>query len=348
MTLATQPILEVRGLSKEFPVRGARGKVLTAVSQLDLSVHPGETLAIVGESGSGKSTAARCITRLIEPTAGTVSLCDQLFSQRSRRGLRDAYSDIQMVFQDPRASLNPRMTVQAILDEPLRLHTDLPRAARVDASKGLLNDVGLPMEMLGRRPGQLSGGQRQRVSIARALAVDPKVIIFDEPTASLDVSVRGQILELLVRLQRERSLAYLFISHDLEVVRHVADRVLVMYLGTVVETGPTAAVFAAPQHPYTRALLSSILTLDTAQAPSRLRLTGEIPSPIDLPRGCRLTSRCPLARPECAAAQPPLELVGPEHMSACPVVAHSPQPTAATPDAGAVPHDPPLSPDPQP
>jgi peptide/nickel transport system ATP-binding protein/oligopeptide transport system ATP-binding protein len=298
--------------------------VLTAVDGVDLEVAAGETVALIGESGSGKSSVARCIARLVEPTAGEILVAGHDVTAARRTDLWRCYGDLQMVFQDPVSSLNPRMTARQTIDEPLRLHTSLDRAARARAVDDLLHQVGLRRELGERYPRQLSGGECQRVAIARAIAVDPKVLLLDEPTASLDVSVRGHILDLLERLQAERGLAYLFISHDLEVVRHIADRVLVMYLGSILEEGPAADVFAHPTHPYTRALLSAAPVAEYGRRPERLRLRGEIPSPTDLPPGCRLASRCPLALSACSNAPPPTISVSAGHSVRCPVVAGIP------------------------
>jgi peptide/nickel transport system ATP-binding protein/oligopeptide transport system ATP-binding protein len=311
----------VAGLRREFRVkRGGRARTLVAVDSLSVDVHPGETVALVGESGSGKSTVARCIARLVEPTSGTVAVAGHDMAGLSRRQLSRAYADVQMVFQDPNSSLNPRMPVRQVLAEPLRLHASLGRKARDERVRELLALVGLGNEHLDRYPSELSGGQRQRVGIARALAVSPKVLLLDEPTASLDVSVRGQILELLRDLQVRQQLAYLFISHDLEVVRRISDRVMVMYLGAIVESGPTAEVFARPTHPYTRALLSAAPHIDPAERGERFRLEGEIPSPFDVGVGCRLADRCPLARPSCRTQRPVPVALSPAHDVACPVV----------------------------
>jgi len=328
------PILTVSGLRKEFKVR-SRGlsKTLTAIDGLDFSISRGETVALVGESGSGKSTVARCVARLLEPTAGDVRLGDVSLPGLGWRELSAAYADLQMVFQDPNSSLNPRMTVRAILSEPLILHTELDAAARAARVSELIESVGMTEQHLGRYPAQLSGGQRQRVGIARALAADPKVILLDEPTASLDVSVRGQILDLLRRFQRERDIGYLFISHDLQVVRKIAHRVLVMYLGVVVEQGTVEEVFGNPTHPYTRALLSAAPTVEYGRAKSRFLLSGEIPSPIDLPRGCRLATRCPLAQESCRDQDPPLLRVENTHDAACPVVVTGAPPAGGHPPA---------------
>ena len=315
------PVLSVTNLRKEFRIGGSgRKQTLTAVDDVCLEIFPGETLAVVGESGSGKSTVARCITRLVEPTSGAVNLCGSSLTEVPRRSLWKSYGDLQMVFQDPNSSLNPRMTIRRILEEPLRLHTGFDGAARHRRAEALLADVGLPTALLDRYPRQLSGGQRQRIGMARALAVDPKVLILDEPTASLDVSVRGEVLELLQRIQAERGLAYLIISHDLEVVRRVADRTLVMYLGVIVEQGPTAQVLDHPTHPYTRALLSSAAVADFGRTKERVRLAGEITSPVDLPPGCRLAPRCPQAEPSCFTTAPPSIAITPRHLVSCPVV----------------------------
>lgn len=320
----TEPLLRASGLIKRFPPVRGRGRALTAVDGVDLELRAGETVALIGESGSGKSTVARCITRLVEPTAGEITLDGRSLTAVSRSSIWRSYGDLQMVFQDPPASLNPRMTVRQSIEEPLRLHTSLDRTGRVSAVNELLSQVGLRADLADRYPRQLSGGECQRVAIARALAVEPKVLILDEPTASLDVSVRGHILDLLERVQDERGLAYLFISHDLAVVRHIADRVMVMYLGVVVEEGTAAEVFDQPAHPYTKALLTAAPVLEYGHRPQRLRLSGEIPSPTDLPAGCRLSSRCPLATPACSHAPPASIAISPTHRSRCPVVAEAP------------------------
>jgi peptide/nickel transport system ATP-binding protein/oligopeptide transport system ATP-binding protein len=316
-----EPILKVTGLRKEFQVRHAGGsKTLTAVQHMEVELYAGETVALVGESGSGKSTVARCIARLIEPTSGEVVLADQPLARVHGRALSKVYRDLQMVFQDTHGSLNPRMTVRATIEEPLKLHFHLGRKERSERVSKLLQEVDLSPELLDRYPRQLSGGQRQRVGIARAFAVDPKVVLLDEPTASLDVSIRGQVLDLLRRIQEDRNVAYLLISHDLSLVRKVAERVLVMYLGGVVEEGKTTEVFARPTHPYTRALLSSAPLVEYGRVKNRLQLVGEIPSAIDLPSGCRLASRCPLVQESCRSAAPELEALTPTHLVACPVV----------------------------
>lgn len=313
-----QPLLQVRDLSKVFPVEG--GRRLVAVDGVDLAIVAGETLALVGESGSGKSTVARCIVRLIEPSGGDVVIRGDSILPLQPSRLASVYRSIQMVFQDPNASLNPRMSVRQVLDEPLKLHLYLLKSERMTRVKELIEMVGLTESHLDRYPHELSGGQRQRVGIARAIAVSPDIVILDEPTSSLDVSVRGQILDLLLELQERLHLAYLFITHDLQVVQHVADRVAVMYLGGIVETGPTKDLFADPRHPYTRALLSAAPVARWGVKRTRARLSGEISSAIDPPDACRLVGRCPLARPACSTGKPPLIAIGDGRSVACPVV----------------------------
>jgi len=315
------PVLNVVGLRKEFRVkRGGRARTLVAVDSVRVDVHLGETVALVGESGSGKSTVARCIARLVEPTSGAVTVAGRDMAGMTQRELSRAYADVQMVFQDPNSSLNPRMPIRQVLAEPLRLHTNLNKKARDDRIAELLSLVGLGHQYLDRYPSQLSGGQRQRVGIARAIAVSPKVLLLDEPTASLDVSVRGQILKLLRDLQIGQQLAYLFISHDLEVVRRISDRVMVMYLGSIVESGPTQEIFARPTHPYTKALLSAAPHIDPSERSERFRLEGEVPSPFDVGAGCRLADRCPLVQPSCRTQRPSPVALSPTHDVACPVV----------------------------
>jgi oligopeptide/dipeptide ABC transporter ATP-binding protein len=313
--------LKVRSLRKEFRMRGRKSSEwLTAVDGVSFEVAAGETVALVGESGSGKSTVARCVTRLVEPTSGAVHLGEVALSSVPKRRLPTIYRDLQMVFQDSNGSLNPRMTVRSAVAEPLRLHAGLSGSALQSRVLQLLGDVELSPEHLDRYPRQLSGGQRQRVGIARALAVEPRIVVLDEPTASLDVSTRRRILQLLARIQRERALGYLFITHDLETVRHFADRVLVMYLGTIVESGTTTDVFEQPGHPYTRALLSSAPAIGTGHTKQRIRLTGEISSATAIRKGCLLASRCPFVEDACLRARPALVSIAPTHSAACPVL----------------------------
>lgn len=300
-------LLEVRALTKTFDVGGAiRRRPLRALDAVDLDVEAGTTLGLVGESGSGKSTLARCLLRLVEPTSGRIVFDGDDLTDRPGRRVADIYQRAQMVFQDPNSSLNPRMTIGELVAEPLRLHLGRSRRDSADRVDELLALVGLTPHHADRYPHQLSGGQRQRVGIARALAPEPTLLILDEPTSSLDVSVRGQILQLLVELQRELGLTYLFISHDLGVVRHLCDQVAVLYLGKVVEQGPSAEVFGSPRHPYTQALLSAVPAPRWGSRPERVRLKGEIPSPINLPTGCRLVGRCPWEIDECSTVHPEL------------------------------------------
>ncbi|MGC5249515.1 ABC transporter ATP-binding protein [Gordonia sp. DT219] len=319
--ISRSPALNVVDLHKEFRVkRGGKARNLIAVENLSVDIHPGETVALVGESGSGKSTVARCIARLTDPTSGAIAVDGRDITKMDDRQLSQSYRNMQMVFQDPNSSLNPRMSVREVLTEPLRLHTALSKKERDERAAELLALVGLGDEHLDRYPSELSGGQRQRVGIARAVAVEPKVLLLDEPTASLDVSVRGQILKLLRKLQVQQQMAYLFISHDLEVVRRISDRVMVMYLGTIVEAGSTEEIFSNPTHPYTKALLSAAPRITPGVRNERFRLAGEIPSPFDVGTGCRLADRCPLGQQSCRTERPTPLPVSATHVAACPIV----------------------------
>jgi peptide/nickel transport system ATP-binding protein len=308
------PLLEVKGLVKDFRIAGPGGSrsVLRAVQGVDLTIHRGQTLGLVGESGCGKSTTARLLMRLETPTAGTIRFDGEDLGRASGRRLQELRRQIAMVFQDPKDSLNPRLSVGENAAEPLRIAgwTRVDRDRRV---RELFDQVGLRGAHLHRRPGELSGGQRQRVAIARALALRPKLLVMDEPVSALDVSVQAQVLNLLDDLKRELGLAYLFVSHDLSVVRHVSDRVAVMYLGRIVETASADRIFAAPRHPYTKALRASVPSPEIPADGGRTRrapLQGDPPSPIDPPRGCGFRSRCPIATSECAEVEPLLRATG--------------------------------------
>jgi oligopeptide/dipeptide ABC transporter ATP-binding protein len=316
--LAPATVLSVRDLRKHFDVGflGSR-RVVRAVDGVSFEVARGETLGLVGESGCGKSTVARCVLRLTPVTSGSIEFAGTPINDIGREELRRLRARMQIVFQDPGGSLNPRMLVRETVAEPLRLHEGLAGRRLRERLEELMTLVGLEKIHLERYPHQLSGGQRQRVGIARAIATNPEFIVLDEPTSSLDVSVQGQILLLLLRLQEELGLSYLFISHDLSVIRHVCQRVAVMYLGRIAEVGPAADIFGRPQHPYTRALLSSVPSSTWGRRRERLRLGGEVPSPINLPAGCRLSPRCPLARSECSAREPELKAMAPGHEVAC-------------------------------
>jgi oligopeptide/dipeptide ABC transporter ATP-binding protein len=295
-------------------------KQLKAVDGVDLQVRRGETLGLVGESGCGKSTTGLALLRLVEPTHGRVMLDDIDVTAAGKRQLRGLRQRVTMVFQDPYASLNPRRTIADSVAEPLEVHGLHPgREQRRRRVADLLEMVGLGSQFLRRHPHELSGGQRQRASIARALAVEPELIVLDEPIASLDVSVQAQVMNLLDRLQRELGLTYVFIAHDLAAVQHVSDRVAVMYLGRVVEEGPRDEVYGRPQHPYTRALLSAVPVPDPARERARRRivLTGEVPSPVDPPQGCNFVGRCPEAFEPCTGTDPRLQLVGGAVRAAC-------------------------------
>jgi peptide/nickel transport system ATP-binding protein/oligopeptide transport system ATP-binding protein len=309
-------LLETRGLSRDFPVAG--GKVLHAVAEVDLTVAAGAALGLVGESGCGKSTLGRLVVRLINASDGGVFFEGRDIGTLDRAGLKDFRRVAQFVFQDPHSALNPRMTILRAVAEPLVLHTDLRgRALRAEVV-GLLKLVGLAEQFLERYPHELSGGQKQRVCIARAIALKPKLLVLDEPTSALDVSVQAQILEVLKDLQRQFGLAYLFISHNLAVIRAVCPRVAVMYLGRIVEEGPTEEVFARPRHPYSEALIDAIPVPEGRQPERLVRLEGDIPSAIDLPAGCAFASRCPKKIPgRCDSEAPRRIEIAAGHRVAC-------------------------------
>ena len=314
-------MLAVDDLVKRFVAkRSALGRPLSTVKAVDgvsFVLRPGETLALVGESGCGKSTVGRLVMRLIEPTAGRTVLDGDDVTALSETAFRPLRRKVQLIFQDPFASLNPRMTVGQILAEPLMLHDMVPAAERKQRVAELLEMVGLEPFYAGRYPHEFSGGQRQRIVIARALAVEPKIVICDEPVSALDVSIRAQILNLLKELQARLGLAYIFISHDLSVVKHIADRIAVMYLGRIVETGPADDIFDDPRHPYTRALLSAIPVASPNARRERRLLEGDVPSPIDPPPGCHLHPRCPYAGELSRLERPALDDDGKGHATAC-------------------------------
>lgn len=314
-------LLEVQNLKQYFPVK--REKLLQpklsvkAVDDISFTLREGETLSIVGESGCGKSTTGRAILRLDEPTAGKVVYNGKNILELSKKDLRTLRGDLQVIFQDPFASLNPRQTIQQILSEAMSIQNSVQKELRKDRMRELMHLVGLPEEALSRHPHEFSGGQRQRIGIARALAVNPKLIICDEAVSALDVSIQAQILNLLKRLQRQLNLTFLFISHDLSVVRHISDRVMVMYLGKVVEIAPKHALFDQPTHPYTRALLSSIPVPNPKVQTERILLSGDVPSPINPPSGCRFHTRCPFATELCSSKEPETVEVQNGHHVAC-------------------------------
>ncbi|MBU8539360.1 ABC transporter ATP-binding protein [Falsiroseomonas tokyonensis] len=311
------PILQVENLQKHFPAQG--GRTVHAVNGVSFSINPGETLGVVGESGSGKSTIGRAVIRLLKPTAGRIRFQGRDITTLPESACRPLRAEMQMVFQDPWSALNPRIRIGELIAEPLLLHTKLSRSERRDRAEQLARRVRLTTELLTRYPSELSGGQLQRVCIARAIATQPKLIVLDEPTSSLDLSVRAGILELLAELKAETGVAMMFISHDLGTVKLISDRIMVLYLGGVVEYAPAAKVFADPAHPYSQALISAHLPADPEAVLRRHVLEGEIPSPIALPPGCHFASRCPVAVPDCRATAPELRAVHGDtaHQAAC-------------------------------
>ena len=315
------PLLKVDHLSKEFVVErtvfGRPVKTVRAVDDVSLEIGKGETLALVGESGCGKSTLGRLIMRLVDPSSGTITLTGQDITSLSDRSLKPVRRRVQLIFQDPCASLNPRMTVGQMVAEPLMLHDIVPAAKRTERVKELLQAVGLSAQHINRYPHEFSGGQRQRIVIARALAAEPELIVCDEPVSALDVSIRSQVLNLLADLQKQFGFSYLFISHDLSVVRHIADRVAVMYLGRIVEIGATEDVFGDPRHPYTRALIASIPVPNPGWRETTRPLEGDLPSPINPPSGCHFHTRCPYAQPICTTERPALVSSQGHHPAAC-------------------------------
>ncbi|BCM69251.1 dipeptide ABC transporter ATP-binding protein [Streptomyces tricolor] len=324
-----EPLLKVSGLVKHFPVKGGfpvRRTVgaVQAVDGLDFQVAEGESFGLVGESGCGKSTTGRLITRLLEPTGGTITYRGRDISHAGRKQLAPIRSEIQMIFQDPYSSLNPRQTVGKIISGPMEINGINPPGGREKRVRELLEIVGLNPEHYNRFPHEFSGGQRQRIGVARALALEPKLIVADEPVSALDVSIQAQVVNLLQKVQRELGIAFVFIAHDLAVVRHFSQRVAVMYLGKIIEVGDRDSIYARPRHPYTHALLSAVpevtLTAEEGPARERIRLAGDVPSPISPPSGCRFRTRCWKAQDRCATEEPPLVRIAGNrdgHLTAC-------------------------------
>ncbi|MDO5044228.1 MAG: dipeptide ABC transporter ATP-binding protein [Coriobacteriia bacterium] len=319
-----KPLLEVKHLSKRFPIgsgllSGLSGHV-SAVDDISFDIKPGETLGLVGESGCGKSTTGKCLIRLEEPSDGTITFDGKDVGTMNKRELKDFRKEMQFIFQDPYASLNPRMTIDEIVSEPLVIHKVMDsKAERTARVKELLKVVGLNPEHINRYPHEFSGGQRQRIGIARAFALQPRLVICDEPVSALDVSIQAQVLNLLKDLQEEYNTAYLFIAHDLSVVQHISDRVAVMYLGNIVEISDWKSLYQKPHHPYTQSLLSAVPLPDPdiQRARKRIVLEGDPPSPSNPPSGCRFHTRCPIAQEICSQEKPVLKEVGPGHQCAC-------------------------------
>jgi oligopeptide/dipeptide ABC transporter ATP-binding protein len=315
------PLLEVNGLKKHFPIRrGLLGRVsghVYAVDGISFTIGEGETLGLVGESGCGKSTAAKSIMKLIEPTAGEIKLRGARIDQLRPSAMRPYRRELQFVFQDPYSSLNPRLSVGAIVGEPLANYRIAAGSELKDRVIAILAKVGLRADAMERYPHEFSGGQRQRIGIARALAINPRLIICDEPVSALDVSVQAQVVNLLKDLQKEFRLSYLFVAHDLAVVENISHRIAVMYLGKIVELTDRQSLFSAPLHPYTEALLSAVPLPDPDAGRKRIILGGEVPSPVNPPSGCRFHTRCPYAEPRCRIEEPVLREVAPGHLVAC-------------------------------
>jgi peptide/nickel transport system ATP-binding protein len=317
----SKTLLEVRGLQMHFPVREGlllrSRRMCIAVAGVDLTLTAGETLGLVGESGCGKSTLGKCIVRLLRPTAGTIQFDGVDVANLAPRKMRPHRRHLQMIFQDPVESLNSRHTVGEIVEEPLIIHHIGDRAERQRRVRELLDRVGLQASAADRYPFEFSGGQRQRIGIARAIALNPRLIVCDEPVSALDVSIQSQVLNLLLDLQRELKLSYLFIAHDLAVVKHISDRIAVMYLGNIVEFAPAEEIYRDARHPYTRALISAIPVADPQKRRKRIVLQGDVPSPISPPSGCPFHTRCPHVQDRCRVEKPQLRKVGEGHEVAC-------------------------------
>jgi peptide/nickel transport system ATP-binding protein/oligopeptide transport system ATP-binding protein len=314
-------LLEVNDLCKHYPIKkGLFGRTsghVYAVDGVSFTIGQGETLGLVGESGCGKSTVGRSVLKLVEPTSGQVNWRGRRIDDLSRRGMRPFRREIQAVFQDPYSSLNPRMRAADIVAEPLRNFEGLSVKESRSKVASLFERVGLRPDQMLRYPYEFSGGQRQRLGIARALAVNPKLIMCDEPVSALDVSVQAQVINLLIDLQKEFDLSYLFVAHDLAVVKHISHRVAVMYLGRIVELAPTATLYSSPKHPYTEALLSAVPIADPTHERKQIVLTGDVPSPINRPTGCHFHTRCLYAQEQCRTQSPPLQTIAKDHVVAC-------------------------------
>ncbi len=321
--LANEPLLDVQNLQKFFPVTGQLGRIggvkgqVKAVNDVSFQLFEGETYGLVGESGCGKSTTGRTLLRLTEPTGGKTIYKKQDIFQASKKELRSLRKDLQMVFQDPYSSLNPRKRIGQTLEEPLVIHSLGSKEERRERVFDILNKVGLGVEHYYRYPHEFSGGQRQRLGLARALVMNPKVVIYDEPVSALDVSIQSQVINLLKKLQDDLKLTYLFITHDISVVRHISDRIGVMYLGKIVEEAPTDSLFASPLHPYTKALFSAVPGANREHKKERIVLKGEIPSPLNPPSGCMFHTRCPFAMDICKKEVPVKKEMESKHFVAC-------------------------------
>lgn len=318
--MSLKTILKVEDLTKHFVVNRSllsSGEVVKAVDGVSFSLMQGETLSLVGESGCGKSTTGRLVLRLIPPTSGTVLYQGQDIAKLPADKMRKLRSDMQIIFQDPWSSLNPRMTVKEIIGEGLRRQPELTRAQRKKMVLEMMETVGLRPEHYDRHPHEFSGGQRQRLGVARALIMRPKLVVADEPLSALDVSVQAQVVNLLARLKRDLGLSYLFISHDLAIVEHISDRIAVMYLGKLMELASKRQLFAQPRHPYTQALFSAAPTTEVGREKNRIILKGDVPSPLNPPQGCRFHTRCPLAQEDCGQIEPEFKLLAPGHWVAC-------------------------------
>ena len=315
-------ILELNNVRKEFHTSSSK-RAIVAVDNVSLKLEKGKTLGIVGESGSGKSTLGRLMLRLIEPTAGEINFDDVDLLKLKNTELRKMRSKMQMIFQDPMSSLNPRMSIRQLVSEPLEIHRNLKASEQNAAVEEIITKVGLEKSALDKYPHEFSGGQRQRISIARAVINNPSLIVADEPVSALDVSIQSQILNLLMDLRNDLNLSFVFISHDLSVVRHIADEVAVMYLGNIVEIAPADQLFSNPQHPYTQALISAIPQVEKEKRVNRIILKGDIPNPADAPSGCYFHSRCPIAIDKCSSVTPALKITGTNHLTSCHLVTDS-------------------------